>query len=271
MRGKNNLKLKLILICMIIAVLLPTTTATATDSTLEITNQSAHTYTFTMQQLAEMPQTTLFAALYCYGNLITSGAWSGVQLNYLLTQTNVTSNVSSIQFVASDGYTVILPLELAMAPNTILASQLDGETLDGLRLVLPKYNGAAWIDQIINITMSNLEAHAPPTETDVWISGGAATNMNNNRQPSPTPTLTPKPTQLTPKPTPNNSPITPPANVTGPNPTLQQQTASNQPVTLDLGTTAAIATVFAVGLSIAIMVTYRTRNRMKDTSHVIAN
>jgi DMSO/TMAO reductase YedYZ molybdopterin-dependent catalytic subunit len=266
--GDINLKFKFILTCLIVAILLPTTTATASANTLQITNQSSQTYTITMQQLAEMPQTSLFAALYCYGNLVTSGAWSGVQLNYLLTQTNLTSEVSSIQFVASDSYTVTLPLELAMAPNVIIASQLDGEPLNGLRLVLPTYNGAAWIDQIVNITMSNLEAHAPPTETEVWTSGNAATNMNQNRQPSPTPALTPKPT---PKPTPNNSPIALPANVTEPNPTSQQQTAPNQLLALDRGTMAAIAAVFAVGLSIAIMLTYRSRNKIKDTTHATGN
>jgi DMSO/TMAO reductase YedYZ molybdopterin-dependent catalytic subunit len=262
----NNFKPKLILVCLIIAIILPTTTATATATTLEVTNQSGQTYSFTQQQLAEMPQTTQFAVLYCYGRLVTSGAWSGIQLNYLLTQTNLTSDVSSIQFVASDGYTVILPLEIAMEPNTILASQLDGEPLDGLRLVLPKYNGASWIAQIVNITMSNIEAHAPPTVTEVWITSNAPTM--NNQQPSPATTPTPKPTQPTPtpKPMPSNPPTAPPANITQPTKTPQQQTAPNQLVTLDRGTTAGIAAVFAVGLSIAITLTYKSRNKMKDTT-----
>ena len=268
MRGKN-LKFKLILTCLIIAVLLPTTTATATANTLQITNQSGQTYTFTMQQLAEMPQTTLFAALYCYGNLVTSGAWSGVQLNYLLTQTNLTSDVSSIQFVASDSYTVTLPLEIAMAPNVIIASQLDGEPLSGLRLVLPTYNGAAWIDQIVNITMSNLDAHAPPTG-DGSLDKRQRSNKHESKQttlsnPRPNPqTHAQTYTQQLPQ-------LRPPTNVTEPNPTSQQQTAPNRAIALDLGTTAGIATVFAVGLSIAIMLTYRSRNKMKDTTHLMGN
>ena len=123
------MELKSILTFAIITILLTTivtTTASAT-STLKVTSLSGETYIFTEQQLKEMPQTTISAALYCYGTLVTSGVWSGVQLYYLLTQTNVNSEVHSIQLLASDGYTVNLPIELAMWPNTIIAYQKDGE------------------------------------------------------------------------------------------------------------------------------------------------
>jgi hypothetical protein len=262
-------KLKPILAFAIIAIILTTiTTATATANTLEITNLSGKTYTFTEQQLKEMPQTTITAALYCYGSLVTSGAWSGVQFNYLLTQTNVNSEVHSIQLLASDGYTVTLPIELAVAPNTIIAYQKDGEPLDGLRLVLPGYNGASWINLITTINMSSIEAHTPATETEVWTNSNPGT-ITNYKQPFPTPTLTSKPTQTTPKPTPNNTtfnPTVPPTNVTDSNQIPQQQTTTNQPIELDPSFLAVIATVFTLGLSTAIILTYRRRNRLKITS-----
>ncbi len=266
-------KLKLILASAIIAIILTTTTtATATANTLEITNLSGKTFTFTEQQLKEMPQTTISAALYCYGSLVTSGAWSGVQFNYLLTQTNVTSEVHSIQLIASDGYRITLPIELTMASNTIIAYQKDEEPLDGLRLVLPGYNGASWINQIITINMSGLEAHAPPTETEVWTDSNPGTIINYN-QPSPTPTLTPKPTQPTPKPTPSVTPFNPtppPTNVTDSNQTPQQQTTTNKPIELDSGTLAITIAIFTLGLSTAIILTYRLRNRIKIT-HAITD
>jgi hypothetical protein len=267
---QTTMKLKSIVTFAIITILLTTiatTTATAT-STLKVTSLSGETYTFTEQQLKEMPQTTITAALYCYGSLVTSGAWSGVQFNYLLTQTNVNSEVHSIQLLASDGYTVTLPIELAVAPNTIIAYQKDGEPLDGLRLVLPGYNGASWINLIITINMSSIEARTPATETEVWTNSNPGT-ITNDKQPSPTPTLTSKPTQTTPKPTPNNTPFNPtvpPKNITDSNQIPQQQTTTNQPIELDPGFLAVIATVFTLGLSTAIILTYRRRNRLKITN-----
>ena len=266
--------LKSILACAIITIILTTiTTATATANTLEITNLSAETYTFTEQQLKEMPQTTITAALYCYGSLVTSGAWSGVQFNYLLTQTNVNSEVHSIQLLASDGYTVTLPIELAMGPNTIIAYQKDDEPLDGLRLVLPSYNGASWIDQIISINMSGIEARTPASETESWLSGNAVLNMNQNRQPSPTPTSTPKPVQPTTTPSPTNTPsnpTSPPANTNETNQYPQQQNILNQSIGLDFGIIAVVATIFTLGLSTAIIVTH-SKNRLKDNTHATKN
>ncbi len=258
-------KLKPILACAIIVIILTTiATATAAVNALEITNLSGETYTFTEVQLKEMPQTTIFAALYCYGSLVTAGAWSGVQLNYLLTQANVTSEVHSIQLLASDGYRVTVPIELAMASNTIIAYQKDGEPLDGLRLVLPGYNGASWINQIINLNMSSIEVRAPATETEVWTNGNPGT-INNGKQPSPTPILTSKPIQPTPKPTPYDTtvnPTAPPTNVTDSNPTPHQQTITNQPIDLDRFTLALIVvilTVLTLSLSTTIILTYRRR------------
>jgi hypothetical protein len=251
-------KLKPILACAIIVIVLTTiTTATGTVNTIGINNLSGETYTFTEQQLKEMPQTTIFAALYCYGSLVTAGAWSGVQFNYLLTQANVTSEVHSIQLSASDGYTVTLPIELAIASNTIIAYQKDGEPLDGLRLVLPGYNGASWINQIINLNMSSIEARTPATETEVWINSNTGT-INNDKQPFPTPILTSKPIQPTPKPAPYNTPVNPtatPTNVTDSNP-------NNQPIELNNGTLVVIAvivTVSTLSLSTTIILTYRRR------------
>ena len=186
---------------ILLITVMPTTAAT---STIEITNLSRDTYTFTYQQLAEMPQTTLYAELYCYGNLVESGDWSGVQLNYLLTQTNVTSDVKSILFTASDAYTVIIPMQLAVAPETIIAYQKNGEQLTGLRLVLPGVNGASWINQIVTISMGSNEVDAPAAASGPGARGNLIENIIGNSQPPPAPTIAPNQTQPTPKPTPDN-------------------------------------------------------------------
>ena len=110
-----------------------------------------------------MPTTTVYAELYCDGSLATYGNWTGILLSDLLNKAQLTPEVSSIQFTASDGYKVTIPIELAMQPQTIIAYQKDGRPLiEGLRLILEGSNGAAWISLITTITMSSSGADYPP-------------------------------------------------------------------------------------------------------------
>jgi DMSO/TMAO reductase YedYZ molybdopterin-dependent catalytic subunit len=265
------MKLKFLLLCTFLTILLINITpATAVTDTLEITDPSNVTHSFTYQQLAEMPTTTIYAELYCYGSLVTSGDWSGVQLNHLLTITNANSEVKSIQLTASDSYTVTIPVELAVAPETIIAYQKDGEPVAGLRLVLPGVNGASWIAQIVSITMSPAEVDSPPTASGPGGRGNLANIIENSKIP---PTITPE-QQPTPQPVPESPtphPTVPPENITiGPIPT--KQTADYQPITLDGVTKGATAFVFATGLAIAGIVSVTlialTKNRKKKDVRV---
>jgi DMSO/TMAO reductase YedYZ molybdopterin-dependent catalytic subunit len=265
------MKLKFLLLCTFLTILLTTITpATATVGSLEITDLSNVTNNFTNQQLTEMPKTTINAELYCYGNLVACGDWSGVQLNYLLTQTNDNSEVKSIQLVASDGYTVTIPFQLAMAPETVIAYQKDGELLTGLRLVLPGVNGASWIAQIVSITMRNTQVDEPAAAAGPGGRGNLIASIIENKQSPispPTPTVTPEQTQPTQQPTPDNSspnPTVPLANTTEVAPTPKQQTADNQSIMLVSGTVGVIAAVFAVGLAIAGIITFKLRTNLKD-------
>jgi DMSO/TMAO reductase YedYZ molybdopterin-dependent catalytic subunit len=70
-----------------------------------------------------MPKTIQNAELYCYGDLLASGEWGGVQLNYLLYQTGVSWEVNSIQFTAIDFYVFSIPIQVAQAPQTLIAYQ----------------------------------------------------------------------------------------------------------------------------------------------------
>jgi hypothetical protein len=264
------MKLKLLLLCTFLTILITTVTpATAVTDTLEISDPSNVTHSFTLQQLAEMPTTTIYAELYCYGNLVASGDWMGVQLNYLLTETNVNSEVKSIQFTASDSYTVTIPIELALAPETIIAYQKDDEPIPGLRLVLPGVNGASWIAQIVSITMSPVEVDAPAAASGPGGRGDLSSIIENSQVP-PKPIITPEPTQPTPKPLPDNpkpNPTFPPPKNLEVEPTPKQQDADNQPIILYNVTRGLAAFVFAMGLAIAgiLSVTLMAmRNRKRE-------
>ena len=216
-----------------------------------------------------MPQTTVYAELYCYGSLVTMGNWNGIQLSYLLTQANATSEAKSIQFTASDGYAVTIPIEVAMAPETIIAYQIDGEPLsEGLRLVLPGANGASWIAKIVSITASNMGAEAPAPAGASLPKDDLIKGINENRQATPTPTLTPNPTQPTTKPTPDNptpNPSASPANITEVEPTIKPQNTSYDLIDSQWGTIAAIIAVLAVGLATVTIFTNKRKTKPKDS------
>ena len=263
---KNKFILTFIITAIIITTIAP---ATAAIDTLTITNLSNITYNFTYQQLAEMPKTNVFADLYCYGNIVTSGDWSGIQLSYLLNLTDTTTDVNSIQLTAADSYTVSIPIQVAQAPQTIIAYQKDGVPLsEGLRLVLPGSNGASWIAQIVSITMSNNEAPVPPSlSADGNMAKGLLTNFNDFKVTPPTPTSAPT-ASPTPKPTPNitSNPTVPPVNSTAVEPTPKQQTVTNESINLDGMTIVTLAVVVAVGLAVATMLTYKRRTKLKTAS-----
>jgi DMSO/TMAO reductase YedYZ molybdopterin-dependent catalytic subunit len=194
----------LIIIATTLALLLfnPIETALADNtSKLEIVNLSGISFVFSYTQLFEMPKTAVYAELYCDGALATYGNWSGVLLSYLLTQAQVTPEVGSLQFVASDGYRVVIPISLAMQPQIIIAYEKDGQPLtEGLRLIIPGANGASWIALITSITMSTSGADNPED-----VSVGTPKTNNVPTQSSTTPTSTTKKETLQPQPSKENS------------------------------------------------------------------
>jgi hypothetical protein len=265
------MKAEFTLTCAFMAILIITLIPTAAaNRTIEVINLSRDTYTFTYQQLAEMPLTNVDAELFCYGSLVASGGWSGVQLSYLLTQTNVSSEVKSIQFTASDSYTVTIPIQLALAPETIIAYQYDGAQIVDLRLVLPGVNGASWINQIVSINMGNNEVDAPAAAAGTGARGSLSEYIIENRQTPPVPTFAPNQTQPTPKPVPGNSTINqivPPSDTSESNQSPQSQTEHSQSKGLDGSTIALIATVLAVGSAIATILVYKNKMKLGNTSH----
>jgi DMSO/TMAO reductase YedYZ molybdopterin-dependent catalytic subunit len=231
----------------IILLLNPIGTALADNApSLEIGNLSGDSYVFSYAQLLEMPKTIVYAELYCDGALSTYGNWSGVRLSYLLTQAQSTPEVDSILFVASDGYRVAIPINLAMQPQIIIAYEKDGQPLpEGLRLIIPGANGGAWIAMITTITMSNSGADYP---AGVSVELPKANNMPI--QSSPTQTSPSK--QQTPQPQPSsenssNTQEVAPANVT-------RQPAIN-PQATNRSLTYQTIILYSIGFTCAISLT----------------
>jgi hypothetical protein len=233
---------------------------------LEIVNLSGASYVFSYAQLFEMPKTVVYAELYCDGALATYGNWSGVLLSYLLSQAQATPEVGSIQFVASDGYRVAIPINLAMQPQIIIGYEKDGQPLtEGLRLIIPGANGGAWIAMITSITISTSGADNPE---DVSVGGPKASSVPT--QSSATQTLISK--QQTPQPqssTETSSSIqnAAPTNVTHPyqstiNPLIKNQSLNLQNIIVYL-----IGFTFAISFTAtAYVVLLRKRKQTSETS-----
>lgn len=198
----------------------------STTWTLQITNLSSITLNLTYIDILALPKTAVTADLVCYGNPVASGDWGGAKLSDILNQVGIDPSVTSVDFKASDGYSVSIPLDMAMRPDVIIAYDLSGSPLaEGLRLVIPGANGNMWISMITSITMST---------TTLTQAASSKSNINplepyqQTTTNTTTPTLQPQPAQtptpaLTSKPT--VEPTVPLANFTQP-PSAQQVSGS---------------------------------------------
>ena len=208
-----------------------------------------------------MPKTYVYSDLFCYGYLVDTGNWGGIQLSYLLSQANLTTEVGSIRFEATDGYKVVIPITLALETQVIVAYEKDDQSLaEGYRLILPDLNGATWIAQITSLSMLSSGANYPEVISSAVLSAssGQSPQLNN-------PTTTPQPIQ-TPTPTPSTIPsnnqteptITPQPVQPTPTP---QITNSNINVDDVLLYAIAAASAFFLIVAAALAIKHKTRKQ----------
>ena len=266
----KNKYLALALTATILGILLATQIGSASIAesapNLEITNLSGASCVFTFTQILAMPKTVVNSDLYCDGALVTYGDWGGVLLSYLLTQAQAnTSEVGSVRFEASDGYQVTIPIKLAMDPQIIVAYELNDQPLvEGLRLIIPDANGAAWIAEITFITVSTSGADYPLA---VGVSPLAAAKANSvaqtqNTTKQPSPTQQQAPVQVQPSTT-DNSPSfqeATPRNVTQPVEPTANPVGSNASLNLET-ILYVIGFICVISLSTVVYVSFRRRRK----------
>ena len=131
--------------------------AAQNDWALQVSNLSGNSVTLDYDELLAMPKTIVPGDLSCYGILLTSANWGGVELETLLSEVGIDQQALSVEFTAQDGYMVALPLERAIQSDVVVAYEREGEPLsEKLRLVVPGANGNVWIAMITSITLSTL-------------------------------------------------------------------------------------------------------------------
>ena len=140
---------------------------------------------FHLDDIKNLPKHTLPVTLECAGNnradldptvagnqfnngAVSNAVWSGTPLNALLETVDLHKNVIEILFEGADTgttsegkdpepYLRSLPLELATHPDTLLAYEMNGETLPiehgyPLRLIVPGWYGMAHVKWLSKIT-----------------------------------------------------------------------------------------------------------------------
>jgi DMSO/TMAO reductase YedYZ molybdopterin-dependent catalytic subunit len=216
--------------------------------TLQIGGQVTHPFSITLEELAAMPQTTVYARLRCYEVFLTSGNWTGVRLRVLLEEAGFDQQAESVKFYAEDGYESDLSITEAMREDVIIAYQKDGQPLpETLRLVLPGANGDQWIAMITHITVSMNESSLPKTPP---------ITMNESSLPK-TPPITiippPEPQESpTPQPTPTPKPMPSPA----PSPSPPITHPDMEPLTIAWTVTAVVTATF---ISAGLLVYFKKR------------
>jgi hypothetical protein len=259
---KTNKTSTLILILIVSsAVVVSTQTVAAqTQWNLQITDLSGKTTTLTYEQVTAMPSTTVDSALYCYGSLVTEGAWTGVQLSHVLNQIGLDPSATSIALLAQDNYKVVIPIETAKQADVIIAYQKDATPLNEVyRLVVPYTNGAVWIAQITSISIGTDVVPSPQSQSPA-LTDALKNSAWNENQVSQLPTPTPTTAQQTPTPNSTQAPhnqITPAPTV----PSVNATETPNQQQTLPYNMLYATVAGIVVALAVAGVAVHKRKNR----------
>jgi DMSO/TMAO reductase YedYZ molybdopterin-dependent catalytic subunit len=216
---------------------------------LQVDGAVNHPVNLTLTELIAMPKANVYAELYCYGKLVTSGLWTGVTLESILQKAEFEQQVKSVEFYAEDGYEVTLSITDVLQKG-LIAYELDGQSLpETLRLVFPGANGDRWIAMITHISASMKEASPlPPVSANILPELPSSPEQSPTPQPSPTPPPTSSPSpSISPSPDPSPSPLTP---------ETKQNSQKPFPLTWTLTAIAVVATV-----SSGLIVLFKKRNK----------
>jgi DMSO/TMAO reductase YedYZ molybdopterin-dependent catalytic subunit len=96
--------------------------------------------------------------LVCPGYFVDKATWSGVPFKTILDAAGVEADAAWVRMRAADGYSIKVELEVAKAPDSFLAYELEGKTLPvsqgfPLRAVLPGQEGNRWVKWIVELVV----------------------------------------------------------------------------------------------------------------------
>ena len=135
---------------------------------LEINGLVQNPTTWRFQDIVGFTPTTQETTLMCISNgldagLMSNAVWKGLPLRDLLDQAGVLSGAARVRLQGVDNYTDTLPLEKAIDPTTLLAYEMNGESLPDrhgypLRVVVPGYFGEKNVKWLTRIEVADANA-----------------------------------------------------------------------------------------------------------------
>jgi sulfite oxidase len=153
---------------------------------LTVDGEVGNTLTLTMDDLKRMPSVEVVSVLECAGNgrsfyepsmaglqwghgAVGNGRWRGVRLADVLKRASLKSSPRDVLFNGADtpigtmpDFQRSIPIAKALHPSTLLAYQMNGQTLPvehgfPLRVVVPGWAGDSWIKWVSSITVLDRE------------------------------------------------------------------------------------------------------------------
>ena len=119
---------------------------------------------YTLDSIKAMESVETMRTLKCIGDPIgteqmSNAMWKGVRLKDVLVKSGIKEGVKVVVFVCADGYHTAIPLEDAIREDTILAYEMNGESLPTehgypLRLLNPGHYGTKNPKWIVNIQLA---------------------------------------------------------------------------------------------------------------------
>jgi DMSO/TMAO reductase YedYZ molybdopterin-dependent catalytic subunit len=145
-------------------------TVDGTTWSLQVVGVNGNGKTYDLPSLQNLPVTTEYNTFECVsnvinGDLISNASWTGVKLSDLFTDAGgVPQDAQNVVFYSVDGYSVAIPIAIALQGDSMVAYEMNGVTLPQrhgypLRAVIPGLYGmmsAKWVRkiQIINTSYS---------------------------------------------------------------------------------------------------------------------
>jgi DMSO/TMAO reductase YedYZ molybdopterin-dependent catalytic subunit len=128
---------------------------------LRVTGSVANAFELDLAGVRAFPAVRQYQTLECIdnqvgGDLISTAEWTGVRLADVLQRAGVRESAQRVVFLCEDGYSDSLPLAKALEPTTLLAYEMNGQTLPPqhgypLRVLAPGLYGIKnpkWVTEI---------------------------------------------------------------------------------------------------------------------------
>jgi hypothetical protein len=132
----------------------------AEDYELEVTGMVSNTKTWTLAELAALPQSEQITRHICVEGWSAIGKWGGVPFAEFLKHVGADTTAKYVAFKCADDYYTSIDMATALHPQTLLALTYDGQTLPTkygfpIKLRMPTKLGYKNPKHIMSINISN--------------------------------------------------------------------------------------------------------------------